>query len=169
LGGHPRRNTASDGTNDKEQEMADHATTSGHQGVLTGFKDFILRGNVVELAVAFVIGAAFGKVITALVNDILTPLIGAIFGSKGAFEDLSFSINHSAFLYGDLIDSIIGFIAVAAAIYFVVVLPLNKLAERRARGIPEPDSDLRPCPECLSEIPKAATRCMACTALVGAA
>jgi large conductance mechanosensitive channel len=138
------------------------------QGVLAGFKEFILRGNVVELAVAVVIGAAFGKVVTALVNDILTPLIGAIFGSHGAFEGLSFSIHHSAFLYGDLIDSIIAFAAVAAAIYFFVVLPLNKLAERRARGIPEPESDLRPCPECLTEIPKAAIRCAACTAQVGA-
>jgi large conductance mechanosensitive channel len=148
--------------------VAAHGTSAGQKGVLTGFKEFILRGNVVELAVAVVIGAAFGKVVTALVNDILTPLIGAIFGSKGAFEDLSFSIHHSAFLYGDLIDSIIGFIAVAAAIYFFVVLPLNKLAERRARGIPEPESDLRPCPECLSEIPKAAVRCSACTAVVPA-
>ena len=138
------------------------------RGVLTGFKEFIMRGNVVELAVAVVIGAAFGKVVTALVNDILTPLIGAIFGSKGAFQNLSFSIHHSAFLYGDLIDSIIAFVAVAFAIYFFVVLPLNKLAERRARGIPEPESDLRPCPECLSEIPKAATRCSACTVAVPA-
>jgi large conductance mechanosensitive channel len=148
--------------------VADHASSASNKGMLAGFREFILRGNVVELAVAVVIGAAFSKVITALVNDILTPLIGAIFGSKGAFENLSFSINHSAFLYGDLIDSIIGFIIVAAAIYFFVVLPLNKLADRRARGIPEPDSELRPCPECLSEIPKAATRCMACTAVVGA-
>jgi large conductance mechanosensitive channel len=138
------------------------------KGVLTGFKEFIMRGNVVELAVAVVIGAAFGKVVTALVNDILTPLIGAIFGSKGAFENLSFTIHHSAFLYGDLIDSIIAFLAVAAAVYFFVVLPLNKMAERRARGIPEPESDLRPCPECLSEIPKAATRCSACTVAVPA-
>jgi large conductance mechanosensitive channel protein len=159
---------ASDGTIRRSGTVADHSRAAGARGVLTGFKEFILRGNIVELAVAFVLGLAFAKVITALVNDILTPLIGAIFGSQGAFQDLSFSINNSAFLYGDLIDSIIGFIAVAAAIYFVVVLPLNKLAARRARGIPEPDSDLRPCPECLTEIPKAATRCQACTAVVGA-
>lgn len=139
-----------------------------HKGVLVGFKEFILRGNVVELAVAVVIGAAFGKVVTALVNDILTPLIGAVFGSHGSFENLSFSIHHSAFLYGDLFNSVISFLAVAAAIYFFVVLPLNKLAERRARGIPEPESDVRPCPECLSAIPKAATRCAACTAVVPA-
>ena len=146
--------------------MAQGGMSAGRRGVLTGFKEFILRGNVVELAVAVVLGAAFGKVVTALVNDILTPLIGAIFGSRGAFENLSFSIHHSAFLYGDLIDSIIGFLAVAAAIYFFVVLPLNTLAERRARGVAEPESDLRPCPECLSEIPKAAIRCAACTAVV---
>ncbi len=138
------------------------------KGILQGFKEFILRGNVVELAVAVVIGAAFGKVITALVDDILTPLIAAIFG-KPNFSNLYFTIHKSRFLYGDLINALIAFVAVAAAIYFFVVLPLNKFAERRARGVAEPESDLRACPECLTQIPKAASRCMACSAVVPAA
>jgi large conductance mechanosensitive channel len=131
------------------------------KGVLAGFKEFILRGNVVELAIAVVIGAAFGKVVTAFVDDILTPLIAAIAG-KPDFSTLTFRINHSQFLYGDLINAVIAFVAVAAAIYFFIVVPLNKVAERRARGVVEPESELRPCPECL------ANRCAACTAEVGA-
>jgi large conductance mechanosensitive channel len=101
--------------------------------VLKGFKQFILRGNVVDLAIAVVIGTAFEAVVTALVKDILTPLIAAIFG-KSNFANLSFTIHKSHFLYGDVINQIITFLSVAAAIYFVVVLPLNKLAERRKRG-----------------------------------
>lgn len=100
---------------------------------MKGFKEFIMRGNVVDLAVAVVIGAAFGAVVTALVRDILTPLIAAIVG-KPDFAALKFTIHHSAFLYGDVINYLVSFLAVAAAIYFFVVLPLNKLAERRARG-----------------------------------
>jgi large conductance mechanosensitive channel len=137
------------------------------KGVLAGFKEFILRGNVVELAIAVVIGAAFGKVVTAFVDDILTPLIAAIAG-KPDFSTLTFRINHSQFLYGDLINAVIAFVAVAAAIYFFIVVPLNKVAERRARGVVEPESELRPCPECLTEIPRLANRCAACTAEVGA-
>lgn len=101
--------------------------------MLKGVKEFILRGNVVDLAVAVVIGAAFGAVVKALVADILTPLIAAIVG-KPNFADLKFTINHSTFLYGDLVNNIITFLAIAAGVYFFVVLPLNKLAERRARG-----------------------------------
>jgi len=100
---------------------------------MKGFKEFILRGNVVDLAVAVVIGAAFGAVVTALVRDIITPLIAAIFG-KPNFADLTFTINNSTFLYGDLINYLISFLAIATAIYFLVVLPLNQLAERRAKG-----------------------------------
>lgn len=92
-----------------------------------------MRGNVVDLAVAVVIGAAFGAVVTALVSDILTPFIAAIFG-KPNFAELKFTIHHSTFLYGDLINSLISFLAIASAIYFFVVLPLNRLAARRARG-----------------------------------
>lgn len=114
---------------------------------MKGFKEFIMRGNVVELAVAVVIGAAFGAVVTALVRDILTPLIAAIIG-KPDFSNLTFSINSSVFKYGDLINSVIAFLGVATAIYFFVVLPLNKLAERRARGqlpldeLPPPTDDV---------------------------
>jgi large conductance mechanosensitive channel len=127
------------------------------------FKSFLLRGNVVDLAVAVVLGIAFGAVIKALVADILTPIIALIFG-KPNFEALSFTINSSHFLYGDFINALIAFVSVAAAIFFFVVKPVTVLAERRARGIVEPDSDTRPCTECLSEIPKAARRCAFCTA-----
>jgi large conductance mechanosensitive channel len=138
------------------------------KGALTEFKDFILRGNVVDLAVAVVVGAAFGAVVTALVSDLFTPLIGAIFGGHGAFDGLSFTIHHSVFLYGAFLDSIISFVVIAAAIFFLVVKPLNALALRRQRGV-EPEVTTRPCPECLTEIPKLATRCAACTAEVGVA
>ena len=102
--------------------------------MLKGFKDFIMRGNVVDLAVAVVIGAAFGAVVTALVADIITPIIAAI-GGQPDFASLKFTINKSTFLYGDFINKVISFLIVAAAIYFVVVLPLNKLAEIRARRL----------------------------------
>ena len=98
--------------------------------MLKGFKDFIMRGNVVDLAVAVVIGAAFGAIITALVADLITPLIAAI-GGQPDFSNLTFKINGSKFLYGDFINKLISFVIIAAAIYFLVVLPLNKLAERR--------------------------------------
>ncbi len=103
-----------------------------------GFKEFIMRGNVVDLAVAVVLGAAFGAVVKALVADILTPLIAAIVG-KPNFGDLNFTVNNSHFLYGDLLNNLITFLSVAAAVYFFVVMPLNKLAERRARGVVAPD------------------------------
>ena len=114
---------------------------------MKGFKEFIMRGNVVDLAVAVVIGAAFGAVVTALVKDILTPLIAAIIG-KPDFSNLTFTINKSLFRYGDVINAIITFLGVAAAVYFFVILPLNKLAERRARGqvpadeLPPPADDV---------------------------
>jgi large conductance mechanosensitive channel len=107
--------------------------------VLKGFKTFIMRGNVVDLAIAVVIGTAFGAVISALVADILTPLIAAIFG-KPNFADLTFTINHSTFFYGALINAIITFVAIAAAVYFFLVAPLNHLAARRAAG-QEPAAD----------------------------
>jgi large conductance mechanosensitive channel len=130
------------------------------------FKAFLFRGNVVDLAVAVVIGLAFGAVITALVADIITPLIAAIFGSHD-FSALKFTINGSTFLYGDFINAVISFVLIAAAVFFVVVKPMNALAARRAKDEPAPDT--RPCPECLSEIPKAARRCSYCTAEVGTA
>jgi large conductance mechanosensitive channel len=102
--------------------------------MLKGFKEFIMRGNVVDLAVAVVIGGAFTLVVTALVKDIITPIIAAIAG-KPDFSSLSFTINKSHFLYGDFINNVINFLLVAAAIYFVVVLPIKKLTELRARRI----------------------------------
>jgi large conductance mechanosensitive channel len=139
--------------------------TEKKPSVLQEFKDFILRGNVVDLAVAVVIGVAFGAVVTALVKDIITPIIAAIFG-KPDFSNLSFTIHKSHFLYGDFINAVITFVSVAAAIFFFVVKPLNFFLERRRRSVAEPESTDRQCPECLSTIPKAATRCAFCTAQV---
>ena len=123
------------------------------------FRQFLLRGNVVDLAVAVVIGAAFGAVVTAFVADLITPLIAAIFG-KPSFSELTFTINGSRFLYGDFLNAVLAFVLVAAAIFFVVVKPMNALAARRARA---EDPTTRDCPECLSEIPLAARRCAYCT------
>ncbi len=126
------------------------------------FKEFLLRGNLVDMAVGVVIGLAFAAVITALVADLVTPLIAAI-GGNPDFSSLSFTINNSRFLYGAFINALITFIVIAAVIFFLVVKPVNALmARRRAEGPIEPD--VRSCPECLSEIPKAAKRCAFCTA-----
>jgi large conductance mechanosensitive channel len=136
--------------------------------MLREFKQFIMRGNVVDLAIAVVIGTAFAAVVAAFVADIITPLIAAIFG-KPDFSNLSFTLNKSTFLYGDFINALITFLSVAAAIFFFVVKPLNVLEARRARGEPTESPTTRPCPECLSEIPIAANRCAFCTSEVPAA
>jgi len=130
-----------------------------------GFRKFLFRGNVVDLAVAVVIGAAFGGVVTAFVKDLLTPLIAAIFG-KPDFSSFSFTVNNSQFLYGDFLNAVISFLLVAAAVYFFVVAPMNAWTERRNRGAAPPDPTTRKCPECLSEIPIAARRCAFCTSNV---
>jgi large conductance mechanosensitive channel len=130
--------------------------------LLKEFRAFLLRGNVIDLAVAVVLGTAFGLVVKAMVSDLLTPIIALIFG-KPDFETLSFTINSSVFRYGDFINALIAFVSVAAAIFFFVVKPVNVMAARRAAGQSEPESDTRPCTECLSEIPKAARRCSFCT------
>lgn len=127
--------------------------------MVAGFRDFISRGNVVELAVAVVIGAAFGVVVTSLVADLLTPLIGAIIGEPD-FSGLTFTINSSEFTYGNFINALIAFLSVAAAIYFFVIVPLEKLEERRHGP---KAAEKRPCPFCLSEVPVPATRCSFCT------
>jgi large conductance mechanosensitive channel len=124
-----------------------------------GFRDFITRGNLLELAVAVVIGTAFTAVVTALVADIITPLIAAIAG-KPNFSALTFTIHHSEFLYGSFINAVLTFLIVAAVIYFLIVAPMAKIAARFARAV---EITTRDCPECLSTIPIAATRCMYCT------
>jgi large conductance mechanosensitive channel len=126
--------------------------------VLQDFKKFLLRGNVVDLAVAVVVGTAFAALVKALVSDILTPIIAMIFG-KPNFEDLSFTINGSHFLYGDLLNNLITFLSVAAAVFFFVVVPVNHLMARRAKE----DPDTKECPECTSAIPVNAKRCPLCT------
>jgi large conductance mechanosensitive channel len=127
------------------------------------FKKFILRGNVVDLAVAVVIGAAFGAIVTALVKDLVTPLIAAI-GGQPDFSSLVFTVNGSKFMYGDFINAIVSFLLIAAVIFFFVVQPLNKLMSRLnpAEEVDTPAE--RECPECLSAIPAAAKRCKFCTA-----
>jgi large conductance mechanosensitive channel len=130
--------------------------------MLKGFKTFLMRGNVVDLAVAVVIGGAFGAVVAALVKDLLTPLIAAIIG-KPDFSAIQFTVNGSKFLVGDFVNAIVSFVLVAAAIYFFVVVPTNMLNERRRRGEATPDPTTKKCPECLSEVPIAARRCAFCT------
>ena len=130
--------------------------------MLKGFKQFLLRGNVVDLAVAVIIGAAFGAVVTALVKDLLTPLIAALVG-KPDFSAIQFTVNGSQFLLGDFLNAIISFVLVAGAIYFIVVAPMNLIAERRRRGEAPPDPTTKKCPECLSDVPIAARRCAFCT------
>jgi large conductance mechanosensitive channel len=134
--------------------------------MLKDFQQFLLRGNVVDLAVGIVIGAAFGAVVTALVADLITPLIAAIFGSHD-FSALTFTINGSRFLYGDFFNAVIAFVTIAAAVFFLVVRPVNALMARR-RTEPPVDETTRQCPECLSEIPVGARRCAFCTSEVTA-
>jgi large conductance mechanosensitive channel len=128
--------------------------------MLKDFKTFLLRGNVVDLAVGIVIGAAFGAVVTALVADLITPVIAAIIG-KPDFSHLTFTINGSIFKYGSFLNALIAFLSIAAAVFFFVVQPVNALMARR-RVEPDMDSETAPCPECLSDIPKPARRCAFC-------
>jgi len=131
--------------------------------LLTDFKKFLLRGNVVDLAVAVVIGTAFAAVVSALVRDLLTPIIAVIFG-KHDFGALSFTINGSQFRYGDFLNFLITFVSVVAAVFFFVLTPINALMERRAKE----DPDTRECPECTSAIPIKAIRCPMCTTQIPA-
>ncbi len=133
--------------------------------MLKGFKQFLMRGNVIDLAVAVVIGGAFGAVVTALVKDLITPLIAAI-GGKPDFSQVQFQINGSKFLVGDFINALISFLLIAAAVYFFIVAPMNALMARMHRGEAPPDPTTKKCPECLSEIAIAAKRCAYCTSPV---
>jgi large conductance mechanosensitive channel len=127
-----------------------------------GFRSFITRGNLIDLAVAVVIGTAFTAVVTALVADLITPLIAAIAG-KPNFATLKFTVNHSTFLYGSFINAALTFLIVAAVVYYLIVAPMAKISARFARNV---EVTTRDCPECLSTIPIAATRCMYCTTVV---
>src|SRR5690348_8986680 len=122
------------------------------------FKAFLLRGNLVDLAVAVVVGVAFGAVVTAFVGDLVTPLIAAI-GGKPDFSSLTFTINHSTFRYGDFLNALISFVIIAAVVFFAVVKPVNAIMARRKSEEPA----VRSCPHCLSEIPVAASVCSFCT------
>ena len=132
---------------------------------MKGFKQFILRGNVLDLAVAVVIGAAFGGVVTALVKDLITPLIAAVVG-KPDFSAISFKVNNSTFAIGDFINAVVSFLLISAAVYYFVVLPVNTVMARLKRGGPPPDPTSKTCPECLSEIPIAARRCKFCASAI---
>lgn len=134
--------------------------------MLRGFREFLLRGNVVDLAIAVVIGAAFGAVVTAFVADFITPLIAAI-GGQPDFSSLSFTVNKSHFLYGHFINALLAFVIIAAVIYFFVVVPYNRLMELFKTA--PTDAPVKQCPYCLSSIPAAAQRCAFCTSEVGSA
>jgi large conductance mechanosensitive channel len=133
--------------------------------MLTGFRQFLLRGNVIDLAVAVVIGGAFGTVVAAMVKDLLTPLIAAIVAQPD-FSAITFTVNGSQFLIGDFINALLAFVLISAAVYFFVVVPVNAIAARRARGEAPRDPTTKKCPECLSEVPIAARRCAFCTSVL---
>jgi large conductance mechanosensitive channel len=134
--------------------------------MLSEFKQFILRGNVIDLAVAVVIGAAFGAIVTSLVTNIITPLIAAIFGQPD-FSGLSFTLNGSEILYGAFLNSVIAFLIIATVIFFAVVKPMNAIMTRM-RTEPTPDPLTGKCPFCLSEVQVGATRCPFCTQEIAA-
>ncbi len=136
-------------------------------GIMQEFKAFVMRGNVIDLAIAVVLGAAFGAVVTAFVEDIITPIIAAI-GGQPDFSNLKFTINKSQFLYGHFINAVLAFLIIAAVLFFFVVKPMNALLAR-ARREPPADPTTMKCPYCLSEIPIGATRCAFCTADVSSA
>jgi large conductance mechanosensitive channel len=134
-------------------------------GILREFQTFLLRGNVVDLAVGVVIGVAFSGVVQALVKDLITPLIAAI-GAKPDFGTLAFTVNRSVFRYGDFINALVSFVIIAAVVFFLVVLPVNRLVALTRHTPPPPAPTTRECPECLSRIPPKASRCAYCTTQV---
>jgi large conductance mechanosensitive channel len=132
---------------------------------MKGFRTFILRGNVIDLAVGVVIGAAFGTVVAALVKDLITPFIAAIAG-KPDFSQIGFSVGSTQFPVGDFINALVSFLLISAAVYFFIVLPVNTLIARAKRGEVAPDPTTKKCTECLSDIPLAARKCAFCTSVV---
>jgi large conductance mechanosensitive channel len=130
-----------------------------------GFKQFLLRGNLIDLAIAVVIGVAFSAIITALVTDLITPLIAAI-GGQPDFSALTFKVNTSTFHYGAFVNALLSFVIIAAVIYFLVVLPVTRIMALNAKKAEATEQE---CPECLSQIPLAARRCMYCTAEIAPA
>jgi large conductance mechanosensitive channel len=135
--------------------------------MLKGFRQFLMRGNVIDLAVAVVIGGAFGAVVSALVKDLLTPLIAAVVG-KPDFSAIAFEVHGSKFPIGDFINAVVSFVLIAAAVYFFVVVPVNAVMARLRRGETPPDPTTKNCPECLSAVPIAARRCAFCTSVLSA-
>lgn len=135
--------------------------------MLTDFRQFVVRGNLIDLAVAVVIGTAFAAVVASFVEDLVTPLIAAI-GGESDFSALTFEINGSRFRYGDFINALLAFLLVAAVLFFLVIRPANALLAR-AQSEPPEDDDSRKCPECLSQIPNEARRCAFCTTQLSAA
>ncbi len=133
--------------------------------MLKDFKKFILRGNTVDLAVAVVVGAAFSAIVTALVKDLITPLIAAV-GGQPDFSRLSFTINNSQFLYGDFINAVVSFVIIAAVIFFLIIQPINKLTSRALRNKTTDEPSTKKCPHCLSVVQKDATRCAFCTSKI---
>ena len=133
--------------------------------MLKGFRQFLLRGNVVDLAVAVVIGGAFGTVVTALVKDLITPLIAAIVG-KPDFSAIAFTINGSQFPIGDFINALVSFLLIAIAVYFFIVVPMNAFMARMRRGEAPLDPTTKKCTECLSDVPVGARRCAFCTSVL---
>ena len=129
---------------------------------MKGFRQFLMRGNLIDLAVAVVIGTAFTAIVTAIVKDLITPLIAAI-GGKPNFGSLSFTIHNSKFLYGDFVNALVSFVIIAAVVYYLIVAPVVSVTTRMTRHKAATERD---CPECLSSIPVAASRCKYCTAVV---
>lgn len=135
--------------------------------MLKGFKQFLLRGNVIDLAVAVVMGAAFGKVVTALVEDLINPIIAAVVG-KPDFSQILFTVNGSKFKIGEFLNALVAFVLISAAVYFFVVVPVNAILARTRRGEAPPDPTTKKCPECLSDVPIGARRCAFCTGVLAA-
>lgn len=129
---------------------------------MKGFRDFLNRGNLIDLAVAVVMGTAFTAVVTALVADLITPLIAAIAGQPDFSKD-KFTLHHSTFMYGSFINALLSFVIIAAVVYFLIVAPIARINSRFAKAV---EVTTRECPECLSTIPIAASRCMYCTVAV---